>query len=90
MLPGLLMIGLGALMFFFLLVQPSDVGLVNPDDKSTSGGKQHGQPDEELVPLTKDGRETHAHRAGDAKVTDAAAAIASSRAGARWGWAEGR
>ncbi|PNW74950.1 hypothetical protein CHLRE_12g503000v5 [Chlamydomonas reinhardtii] len=44
--PGFLMIALGVLMWAGLVVQPSDVGHINPDDKS-------GRPnyEEELVPL---------------------------------------
>ncbi|KAG2451468.1 hypothetical protein HYH02_004066 [Chlamydomonas schloesseri] len=44
--PGFIMIALGLLMWAGLVVQPSDVGHINPDDKS-------GRPnyEEELVPL---------------------------------------
>ncbi len=44
--PGFMMIALGLLIWAGLVVQPSDVGHINPDDKS-------GRPnyEEELVPL---------------------------------------
>ncbi len=51
--PGFLMIGLGLLVFAGLVVQPSDVGHSNPDDRSGPSTKMDA---EEMIPLSgKDG-----------------------------------
>lgn len=51
--PGFLMIGLGLLVFAGLVVQPSDVGHSNPDDRSGPSTKLDA---EEMIPLSgKDG-----------------------------------
>ncbi|GIL70411.1 hypothetical protein Vretimale_3592 [Volvox reticuliferus] len=53
--PGFLMIALGMLMYIGLVVQPSDVGHVNPDDKQATGGNRHG--DEDVTLLKESGKE---------------------------------
>ncbi|KAG2498316.1 hypothetical protein HYH03_003577 [Edaphochlamys debaryana] len=59
LLPGFLMIGLGVLMFLGLVVQPSDVGQANPDEKvRSSHGAAAYEHEEELMPLQGKDRET--------------------------------
>ncbi|EFJ50964.1 hypothetical protein VOLCADRAFT_57773, partial [Volvox carteri f. nagariensis] len=53
--PGFLMIALGLLIYAGLVVQPSDVGQSNPDDKPATGGGRHDN--EEVLPLKEGGKE---------------------------------
>lgn len=60
--PGLLMIALAVLINLFLVVHPNDVGLTNPDERSSrplSSGIITGG-EEEMQPL-KEGKDTGLH-----------------------------